>query len=92
LIIFQKKTRIKNKITIVVSSKTTITRITKTIIVDITVAECQIRAAKPADPFQSDAMSHGDVEKAIWWNDQLVDLAGRWCSIGYEGLGLILFR
>ncbi|MGA7899054.1 MAG: hypothetical protein WCA39_09360 [Nitrososphaeraceae archaeon] len=47
------------------------------IIVDITVADCQIRAAKPADPFQSDPMPHGDAEKAIWWNNQLVDLAGR---------------
>ena len=32
------------------------------IIVDITVA---------------DPMPHGDAEKAIWWNNQLVDLAGR---------------
>ena len=43
------------------------------IIVDITVADCQIRTAKPADPFQSDPMSHGDAEKAIWWNNQIVD-------------------
>jgi hypothetical protein len=43
----------------------------------ITVADCQIRAAKPADPFQSDPMPHGDAEKAIWWNNQLVDFAGR---------------
>lgn len=27
------------------------------IIIDITVADCQIRAGKPADPFQSDPMT-----------------------------------
>jgi hypothetical protein len=52
----------------------------KYIIVDITVADCQIRAAKPADPFQSDPTPHGDAEKAIWWNNELVDLAGRRCG------------
>ena len=41
-------------------------------IVDITVADRQIRAAKPADP-----MPYGDAEKARWWSNQLVDLGGR---------------
>jgi hypothetical protein len=46
-------------------------------IVDVTVADRQIRAAKPADPFRSDPMPYGDAEKARWWSNQLVDLGGR---------------
>jgi hypothetical protein len=39
---------------------------TKQIIVDITVANCQIRGAKPI--IQNDPMPTFGVEKIVWWN------------------------
>jgi hypothetical protein len=38
------------------------------IVVDITVANCQIRALKPKDEYQTMPMPNTDTEKLVWWN------------------------
>jgi len=42
------------------------------IIVDITVADCQIRAAKPADPFQSDLMIYLPFLSALFEDKKII--------------------
>ena len=38
------------------------------IVVDVTVANCQIRALKPKDEYQTMPMPNTDTEKLVWWN------------------------
>jgi hypothetical protein len=38
------------------------------IVVDVTVANCQIRALKPKDEYQTMLMPNTDTEKLVWWN------------------------
>ena len=38
------------------------------IVIDVIVANCQIRALKPKDEYQTMLMPNTDTEKLVWWN------------------------